>query len=78
MKVWIARDKDGELNLFTHKPHRCTNDGFDNSSWDCPDMPEEGESEVINYMEIDDTLFPELTWEDDNMEFELKQIKFKL
>ena len=22
-KMWIARDKDGELTLFSNKPHRC-------------------------------------------------------
>ena len=49
--VYIARDKDGELNLFSHKPHRCTDPGWNNEAWDSPNMPEEGESEYINTLE---------------------------
>ena len=69
--VYIARDKDGELNLFSHKPHRCTDPGWNNEAWDSPNMPEEGESEYINTLELDPELFPEITWDDEPKKFKL-------
>jgi len=69
MKMWIARDKDGTLWLFTHKPHRCRMVGWDMNSWDSPDECEEGD--VINCMEINPSLYPEVTWETEPLELEL-------
>ena len=31
--MWIARDKDGELTLFTNKPCRGKDTGFYDESW---------------------------------------------
>lgn len=61
MKFWIARDPDGELNIFTEKPqlyHYLYEDGFD------------GE----NKSPINLDLFPELTFENSPQEVELKLV----
>ena len=55
--MWIARDKDGELTLFSNKPHRYTevwwNDEFNDT------------------MILNQNMFPNLTWEDEPIEVEL-------
>lgn len=67
MKVYVARDKDGELTIFSHKPQRCVDPGWNNGSWD--NLNEE--SEFIDTLVIDPKLFPEITWESEPKEFEL-------
>lgn len=64
--MWIARDKDGQLTLFTNKPHRCTAVGWDNESWDVESMDEFTDMMILNL-----DLFPNLTWEDEPIEIEL-------
>ena len=64
--MWIARDKDGQLTLFTNKPHRCTDVGWDNESWDVVSMDEFTDTMILN-----PNLFPNLTWEDEPIEVEL-------
>ena len=64
--MWIARDKDGELNLYTHKPNRCTAVGWNNESWDI-----QSTDEYVNFMTLDPSMFPELTWDDEPIEVEL-------
>ena len=54
--MWVARDKDGDLNLFSHKPHRCTDIGWDNESWDVV-----SEDNLIDFMLINPDMFPNLT-----------------
>ena len=60
MKLWIARDKDGELRLWRDKPVKGMNDAFHSGGlrgvlWGC--------------------LFPEVTFENSPQEVELKLIK---
>lgn len=59
--MWAARDKNGELHLFTvEKPYR-----YADSYW---------EDEIdfeSNKVRIDDSLFPELTWDDEPIEVSL-------
>lgn len=69
--LWLARDKDGELFLFSHKPHRCTDTGWNNECWDAPNMPSEGESEYIDTLELDPNLFKEITWENEPQKVKL-------
>jgi hypothetical protein len=64
--MWIARDKDGQLTLFTNKPHRCTDVGWDNESWDVVSM-----DEFTDMMILNPTLFPNLTWKNEPIEVEL-------
>ena len=56
MKLWIARDKDGTLCLYNAKPNKYT-------SWFDLD---EGSSA------LNDSLFPEVTFENSPREVELK------
>lgn len=59
LKLWIARDKDGWLHLFSSKPERVrTHFG------DC----------YTDKWEIDERQFPEITWENSPQEVELKLI----
>ena len=61
--MWIARDKDGKLNLFTFlKPVRMDEDGC----WVKADCP----GELADSIRLDDNLFPQLTWDDEPIEVE--------
>lgn len=61
--MWIARDKNGDLNLFTHRPLRF------NGEWLISDI------DLIHngakYMPIDNRLFPNLKWKDEPIEVDL-------
>lgn len=63
--MWIARDKDGTLNLWFNKPTRAVN------FW-CGQQKQDGwkatEEFIQNKHEIDGERFPELTWEDEPKE----------
>lgn len=67
MKLWIARDKNGDLSLFDEMPIRT----FKRWSVDCADSLMESHP-----IELDKHLFPEVKWEDDEpTEVELKIVK---
>ena len=53
--AWVARDKDGALWLFNHKPLNGS------ATWDRYLIQED-----YTMTEIDHTLFPEVVWDDDN------------
>lgn len=57
MKMWIARNRDGLLALFRHKPWKLRYDTFDRLR---------GE-----FIELDERLYPEVTFENSPMEVEL-------
>lgn len=59
MKMWMARDKSGDLYLYKSKP--IVNEGI----WYC----REGLWSISNY------LFPEVTFENSPVEVELKLIE---
>lgn len=67
MKFWIARDKNNKLYLYREKPFKgdaifscqCYNNA---KSWD-------------EYFELDESLFPEVTFENSPKEVELKLTK---
>jgi len=64
-KMWIARDSDGELNMFCNRPER---------RYPFMEIYEEGwwfEGTFTQQMQIDPALFPELRWEDEPIEVEL-------
>lgn len=67
MEFWIARDKDGELCLYKTKPWKRVNTTHHNDQFDCDD----------SFMNIDNDLFPEVTYENSPQEIELKLIKEK-
>lgn len=58
--MWIARDKSGELYLYSHKPEKSA----DYSNWFV------STSGLV--MPIRPSLFPEVTWENSPVEVELK------
>ena len=62
MKLWIARDKDGELCLYKTKPWKRVNTIYNNDEFDCDD----------DFMEIDSNLFPEVTFENSPQRVELE------
>lgn len=72
--MWVARDKDGELLLYSHKPHRCTAPGWNNEYWDSPDLVDD-EDETIDTMILNPKLFPGVTWETEPLEVVLKQVE---
>ena len=60
-KLWVARDKSGELCLYADKPHRRHDWGIWQVVWLC-DI----------FSRIPNNLFPDLTWEDEPIEVELR------
>lgn len=62
--MWVARDKDGELNLYKAKPQRSDAIGYNHESWDTLKFDDNG-------IELDPKLFPDLTWDDEPIEVEL-------
>lgn len=58
MKLWIARNRNGNLHLFTDKPEIITN-GYYFGANDC----------IMN-----NNLFPEVTFENSPQEVELKLV----
>ena len=59
MKLWIARDKDGMLCVFESKPYLNKS-----KNWDYD----------YNYLVIDESQFPEVTFENSPQEVELKLV----
>lgn len=59
-KLWLARDWGGILDAYFNKPIRDT-------VW------KEWDSDKVS-LSIDDSFFPELTWEDEPLEFELRPL----
>lgn len=65
MKMWIARDQDGLLNLFQDtKPKKKIYEGI--VIW-------EGDSDYT--LSLDKTLFPEVTFENSPQQVEIKLIR---
>lgn len=68
--MWVARDEADVLCLYTHKPIRTENDKTIGNWWILPhEIEDSGEGE---YIVIDPNLFPELRWEDEPIEVELR------
>ena len=65
--MWIARDKDGRLFLFTFvKPVR--------KDEECCWVKDEHCCDLADSIRLDDNLFPQLTWYDEHMEVGLSPI----
>ena len=62
MKLWIARDFDGFLNLYINKPKLDSNDNVYYVMED-------------DYLNIDKELFPEVTFENSPQQVEIKLVK---
>ena len=59
IEAWVARDKDGMLYLYTAKPQK---------------MSDYWNSTKVGYMNLDDSLFPEVQWSDE----EPKEIRLSI
>lgn len=80
--MWVARDPDKTLTLFKSKPFRCTLETTNKTKgskrygkvtiqkfWDETQVSDGYKSYYPgDYFEIDSSLFPELTWEDEPVE----------
>ena len=64
MKLWIARDNDGSLYLYDQRPVLNT---LINEVWEC--------TKFGNWYDIDNSLFPEVTFENSPQQIELKLVK---
>ena len=65
--MWVARDKDGQLTLYSDKPHRCMEVGWNNESWDIVSV----DNPFTDMMVLNSNMFSDLTWEDEPIEVEL-------
>ena len=59
LEAWVARDEDGMLYLYLAKPRKTSD------YWNAPEF---------GYMKLDDSLFPELQWSDE----EPKEIRLSI
>lgn len=59
--MYVARDKDGQLWLFTYKPRRSTD------AWHYA----EGDDGYGDIMELNPELYPEVTWDSEPIEVTL-------
>lgn len=64
MKMWIARDKDGRLDLFPSEPYLVESERH-GLIWD---------NDYADYMRLPDEAYPEVTFENSPQEVELKLI----
>ena len=62
MKLWIARDEDGDLFLYNQKPYILKTRV---DPWDCFQAPNK------EFLAIPNELFPEVTFENSPQEIEL-------
>ena len=60
-KLWIARDKNGELCLYSDKPHRRLDWGI----WQVVLLCD-------IFSNIPNNIFPDITWEEEPIEVELR------
>ena len=65
MKMWIARDKNGRLDLFPSEPYLVESERH-GLIW---------ENDYADYMRLPDEAYPEVTFENSPMEVELKLIE---
>lgn len=66
IKAWVARDKDGMIYLYTDKPKKRS------VFWHAPE---------VGYVKLDDSLFPEVQWSDEEpkaIELSIKNEKSKI
>ena len=66
LKAWVARDYDGSLYMYTAKPKK------KRVFWHAPE---------VGYVRLDDSLFPEVQWSDEEpkeIELSIKNEKYKI
>lgn len=63
MKMYVARDKDNSLSLYSVKPVRNTVEDY----WKT--------NQPLSIIKIDETHFPNLTWEMESQEIEIQLLE---
>ena len=66
LKAWVARDEDGSLYMYTDKPQKMRD------NWYAP---------KVGYVKLDDSLFPEVQWSDEEpkgIELSIRDEKSKI
>ena len=66
LKAWVARDEDGSLYMYTAKPKKMSD------YWNAPE---------VGFTKLDDSLFPEVQWSDEEpkgIELSIKNEKSKI
>lgn len=66
---WLARDKDGDLTLFTHRPYFNESPGF------IPGWDVNSKDDWIESMKLDPCLYPEITYENSPVEIKFEMVK---
>ena len=71
--MWLARDKDGTLCLYENKPNKCT-DFFLNTPGNlfCVGNNVVDVNYHDGYIELNDSYFPKVTFENSPQEVEIK------
>lgn len=64
--MWVARDEDGDLHLFTKCPVRGKCHDYEYNEYNFWKVNEKFEENF--YLEIPKNLFPDLKWEDNPIE----------
>lgn len=70
--MWVARDKDGTLNLWFNKPKRAVNFWYGQQKRDGWKATEEF---IQNKHEIEGKQFPKLTWNDEPIEVMVESLE---
>lgn len=74
--MYVVRDKDGDLWLFTSKPvrvkERLNHEEYE--YWEKPEYPDDGD-DAYDVIYVDSKLFPELKWEDEPIEVKLVEVR---
>mgnify|MGYP003532746478 FL=1 len=66
LKAWVARDYDGSLYMYTAKPKKMRDNWY---------------AEKVGYVKLNDSLFPEVQWSDEEpkgIELSIKNEKSKI
>lgn len=58
MGLYVARNKNGKLNLFNLKPVKCEDMWMDDNFYDG------GDYWILSIWELSENMFPEIKWED--------------
>ena len=63
---WVCRDKrHNALNLHVEEPYRTY------SQYNTDDKPDWRESDCASFLPLDNSLFPDITWDDEPIEVEI-------
>ena len=68
--MWVARNKNGELNFFVNEPYRYVFGEYTNHEkhvWLCDEYN-------VCHTPLPESMFPELRWEDEPIKVEVKKI----